>query len=395
MSKEFSIRRAIAAQIAERAQEESEHKVLEQSKQIQKEAHRSINSNYQNKPGMYIPLELRKVLTAQDNPIIQTERGETIFPLDGSVLKQAGARFLTGLKGDFTYPTHTGVQAYWGDEETHAPEVGPNLNWYLWDSLKHDYVDSGVEAVEELEDPFMDAKGYWNIPTEDGTVATEIKGRGENDRAKDAAGEFKKGVKLTPKRLTAFLTVSKQLLLQTSGEVETTLRELIAQAVLTKLEQTVFSFLPGNNNRPSGLFVGAESLGAISWDNIVSMEDGLANADAIKGNVAYITHPKLLTKAKTTLKDVSGGGGFIAKGMMNDYPAIRTTNMCKELGVAGDEYGIIFGNWNDLVIGQWGTIEIIANPYTLAREGEVQLVLNSYWDFKTIRNESFAIGSMK
>ena len=332
MSKEFSIRRAIAAQITGRAQEESEHKVLEQSKQIQKEAHRSINSNYQNKSGMYIPLELRKVLTAQDNPIIQTERGETIFPLDGSVLKQAGARFLTGLKSDFTYPTHTGVQAYWG---------------------------------------------------------------AENESAKDAGGEFKEGLKLKPKRLTAFLTVSKQLLAQTSGEVETILRELISQAVLNKLEQTVFSSLTGNNDRPSGLFVEAASLGTISWDNIVAMEDDLANADAIKGSVSYITHPKLITKAKKTLKDVTGGGGFIAKGMMNDYTALRTTNMCKEIGVAEDEYGIIFGNWNDLVIGQWGTIEIIANPYTLAREGYVQLILNSYWDFKTIRNESFVIGSMK
>lgn len=395
MKEKFSVRRAILAQYSGVAQEESEQKVLEQAKQIQNGAHRSINSDYTSRPGMHIPFELRKVLTAQDNPIIQTERGETIFPLDGSVLKQAGARFLTGLKSDFTYPTHTGVKAYWGDEETHAPEVGPNLNWYLWDSLKHDYVDSGVEAVEELEDPFMDAKGYWNIPTEDGTVATEIKGRGENDRAKDAGGEFKKGVKLTPKRLTAFLTVSKQLLFQTSGEVETTLRELIAQAVLTKLEQTVFSFLPGNNNRPSGLFVEAASLGAISWDNIVSMEDDLANADAIKGNVAYITHPKLITKAKKTLKDVTGGDGFIAKGMMNDYPAIRTTNMCKELGVAGDEYGIIFGNWSDLVIGQWGALDIITNPYTHARDGMVKIVINSYWDFKIIRNESFAIGSMK
>lgn len=69
--------------------------------------------------------------------------------------------------------------------------------------------------------------------------------------------------------------------------------------------------------------------------------------------------------------------------------------MPSDLGAAEDEYGIIFGNWSDLVIGQWGALDIITNPYTHVREGMVEITINSYWDFKTIRTESFAIGSMK
>lgn len=325
MKEKFSLRRAIEANYFEQKQAEPEASVIARCA----ERHSQFNSSPRS---LLIPVEARAALKAGGNPLIQEEKAELVLPLGEWALKKAGARFFTGLKGDFVFPEFKDIKAYWA---------------------------------------------------------------GENGDSKDAGGSFTKARRLTPKRLTSHVMVSKQLLMQDSIEVEQLFRDMLAEAVLRKLEQTVLSTGKEVENTPDGLFATAPSLGEITWENIVAMEGTLAEADALRGSLAYIAHPTLVTTAKTTLKDLSGGGGFIANGQINEYPAIRSSEVPSDLGAAEDEYGIIFGNWSDLVIGQWGALDIITNPYTHVREGMVKIVINSYWDFKTIRNESFAKGSMK
>lgn len=393
MERNFSLRRAAFALAHGNKQLEPEATII---KRTAEKFNRSTLSG-----DLLFPVETRAIYTASDHPIKEVkgvvEKGEAalLLPLDKTVLKKAGATFLTGLTSDIFYPEHTGLKAFWGDEGIHEPQVGPNNNWYLWSATLCDYVDSGFVALEGEEDPALNNEGLWIVHTDEGAIVTEIKGKSENEKALKAGGSFKKGKKLSPKRLTSYLEVSTGLLAQDGIGLDEAFKEMLANAVLQKLEQTVFSFISGATNIPDGLFANTESMGPISWENIVSMEGDLADVDALQGELAYITHPSLLTKAKTTLKDVSGGGGFIANGRVNDYPAFRTSNVSTELGSGGDEYGIIFGNWADLVIGQWGPIEITTNPYSRLRDGMVEIVVNSYWDFGMRRKESFSIASMK
>jgi len=51
---------------------------------------------------------------------------------------------------------------------------------------------------------------------------------------------------------------------------------------------------------------------------------------------------------------------------------------------------IIFGNWNDLMIGQWGGLDIVVDPYTLATTNMLRVVANSWWDVALRHPESFA-----
>ena len=51
--------------------------------------------------------------------------------------------------------------------------------------------------------------------------------------------------------------------------------------------------------------------------------------------------------------------------------------------------GIILGNFNDLVIGQWGGIDLTVDPYTQAANGKIRLVVNAYFDAKAQRADSF------
>mgnify|MGYP002673998393 CR=1 FL=1 len=51
--------------------------------------------------------------------------------------------------------------------------------------------------------------------------------------------------------------------------------------------------------------------------------------------------------------------------------------------------GLILGNFNDLVIGQWGGIDLTVDPYTQAANGKIRLVVNAYFDAKPQRADSF------
>ena len=51
--------------------------------------------------------------------------------------------------------------------------------------------------------------------------------------------------------------------------------------------------------------------------------------------------------------------------------------------------GVIFGNFEDYVIGQWGGIDLTVDPYTQAANGKVRLVINAYFDAKPRRADAF------
>ena len=59
------------------------------------------------------------------------------------------------------------------------------------------------------------------------------------------------------------------------------------------------------------------------------------------------------------------------------------------------EYGIVFGNWADLLIGQWGALELMVDPYTKADQALVRIIVNSYWDATPRRSASFAKALIK
>jgi hypothetical protein len=54
---------------------------------------------------------------------------------------------------------------------------------------------------------------------------------------------------------------------------------------------------------------------------------------------------------------------------------------------------MIFGNWEDLIIAQFGGLDIIVDPYTSKTTGLTELQVDSFWDIDLKREESFAIAA--
>jgi HK97 family phage major capsid protein len=60
---------------------------------------------------------------------------------------------------------------------------------------------------------------------------------------------------------------------------------------------------------------------------------------------------------------------------MNGYRVARSQNCPKDLGTGTDKQAMIFGNWSDLIIAEWGGgIDILVDPYTLGKAGAIRMV---------------------
>nr|DAF31019.1 MAG TPA: major capsid protein [Caudoviricetes sp.] len=295
--------------------------------------------------GIYIPVECRDSFTATGTTGTGSDLVETNFmdiqkPLrDRLVLSQAGARVLTGLRGNIDIPDYSGSTANW---------------------------------------------------------------EGENNKANDGGGKFSHKT-MKPKRLTSILTVSRQLLIQDSLGVEQLLRSDLIDAIAGKLEATIL----GNHNHtdtiPDGLFTGfSGDASAMNWAGVVDLETQVDLANALDGNTGYIMHTVLRGKGKTTVKAAQGALGFLIDpdGTMNGYKVLRTNSVATnattgENPTAATAWGITFANWAELLIGQWGAIDLMVDPYTKADEAFVRIIVNSYWDANMRRSAAIAKSMMK
>lgn len=334
----FSFRRALVNQLNRQPQHDVEARMIDEAARV----HAPYMASNSDSGSLVLPLNARAAMTAatetQTGVVIGEDQMEMLLPLEPNlVLARAGARIMNGLRGNI----------YW-----------PNVS------------------------------------------AATVSWEGENDEAKDGAPKITKGTVFSPKRLTAVVEISRQLLVQENMSVEALVRRLLAVAIAQKLEKTAFSKDAHNDKVPDGLFqTTPEISGAMTWAQIVEMESQCDTNNALFGNLAYILNPKLIGLAKTKVKDASGAGGFVfagnGDGMLNGYRALRSNNIPSDLQEAGDEAGAIFGNWADFFIGQWGAMDFITDPYTKAGQAMVRIIVNSYWNLGKVRDDSFVTASFK
>ena len=207
-------------------------------------------------------------------------------------------------------------------------------------------------------------------------------------------------VDMSPKRAVITASVSNQLLKQEYSQgIQARMIAQLNQSFNKGLENAILNGT-GTSNQPSGLYTllngSAQELsfaGALTYDDLVEMEKTLAMADALQGNLAYVTNPGVMASLKKTKVD-AGSGRFLVEGMLdpvktaNGYTAFSTT---LSPAYAGPAYGIAFGNWSDLAVGFWGGASLIVNPYTQMKSSITEIYIERFMDCKVLRDESFVI----
>ena len=219
--------------------------------------------------------------------------------------------------------------------------------------------------------------GNVSIPAYSGS---NVAWAGEVAAASDGAGTFSE-VTLEPKRLTAYIDVSKQFLIQDSNNAEEMLKNDIVAAISNKLEATILGKDAGDTSKPAGLLNGVTAdEAAPTFKDIVKMEADL-EAKNVTGDIKFIVSPSAKADLKTTDKGTDTGKYLMEDNEINGYPVLCTSAVADK--------GVIMANWSDLVIGQWGGIDLTVDPYTQAANGKVRLVINAYFDAKPRRADAF------
>lgn len=216
-------------------------------------------------------------------------------------------------------------------------------------------------------------------------------------------------VTLSPKTVAAFSVVSRQALMQSSIDMEGLIRQDLALAAAQAIDLGAISGT-GANGQPTGLLnttglgsvaIGANG-GAVTLDQIIDLRKTVAKANALRGAISYLTNPDVvaaLQKLKSTTgeylweDDTMGEGIQGVPGMLKGYKVGETTNVPNNLtkGTGTNLSALIFGNFNDLIIGEWGAMEIVANPFgTGFRSGQVDIRVMHMVDVAVRHPASFA-----
>ena len=249
---------------------------------------------------------------------IATEKLDILEPLRANmVMSQAGATYLTGLVGNISIPAYTGSNVAWA---------------------------------------------------------------GEVAAAANGAGDWSE-IKLQPHRISAYVDVSREFLIQDSNDAEAMLRRDIIAAIGNKLEATILGADAGTDEKPAGLFDGVTAMTtAVKFGDIVDAEAELDAAN-VTGAYTYILSPKAKAALRTLSKDAGSGRFVLEDGEIEGSKALVSSNVVAK--------GMVVGDFTDYVIAQWGAIDLVVDNYTKATEGKVRLVVNAYFDAKPRRSSSF------
>ena len=158
------------------------------------------------------------------------------------------------------------------------------------------------------------------------------------------------------------------------------MRDDLATVIALELDRVAISGT-GNGAEPVGILhtkgVSAIAINvndpndqdALDWGKIVDLESLIAakNADS-------------------TAQFIWENGNESGFGMLNGYRVGTTNQMPANT--------IIFGNFADLIIGQWGVMDVLVDPYTLGTSGGIRIRIMQDVDLAIRHAESFAVAKV-
>lgn len=211
-------------------------------------------------------------------------------------------------------------------------------------------------------------------------------------------------VALSPRTVGAYTDISRKLLLQSSIDIEALVRNDLATIVAIEVDRVALHG-SGSGSQPTGIDhttgIGApvdySSIGLVpTWAHVVALESAVAVANADIGKLAYITNPKVRGKLKVTPIVATYSAAMIwgqDAAPLNGYPAYVTNQVSSTL-TAGSSSGTcsacFFGNWGDLLIGMWGSLDVLVDPFTGGNAGTVRVIVFQDMDIGVRHPLSFA-----
>lgn len=211
---------------------------------------------------------------------------------------------------------------------------------------------------------------------------------------------------LTPKTIQSTTSYSRQLLAlaRSSTGIDRLVRSDLAEIHAVAIDAGALQG-SGSGANPTGitntsgvsLVVGGTNGVLPTWANIVELEYQVANAnaDTNPAGMAYCTSPGIRKRLRLTDRGGTSTGMFILTdgNVISDYPVAVSNNIPQALtkGSSSTCHAIIFGQWSELLLGMWGALEIVTDPYKLKKQGMIELTTFEMVDVTVRHAASFAV----
>jgi HK97 family phage major capsid protein len=255
-----------------------------------------------------------------------------------------------------------------------------------------------------------------NVSLPRATAATQTYWVAEASSISEAEATFDT-VTLSPKQIGARSQYSRLALQQTTPDIEAVVRTDLARVMALGIDAAAI-YGTGSSGQPTGILntsgIGSVAMGnngaaftdsasgsTSGLDQLISLESKLDTANALNGSLSYLTNAKVvaaLKKLKTAYGEYlwTAADGVTTNGTpgsINGYPVMRSNQVPSNLakGTGTNLSALIFGDFSSLLIGMWGALEILPNPYGAGyNAGSVDIRAMQTCDIAVKHAQSFA-----
>lgn len=223
---------------------------------------------------------------------------------------------------------------------------------------------------------------------------------GETDAAAETTPTIKKE-DLTPNRLASYIEISEQWMRQNDPSAEQYLIDELTSSEARAVETAALN--GSGSGQPLGL-IGHGDINVVAMGTNggtpthAKLVDMMTQVEVDNGNtesMAFIVTPEIKGYLQT-LKIDAGSGQFVwdsnSTNALMGYRAAVSNLLPKTLtkGTGTGLHAILFGDFSRLLIANWGTRDLIVNPFIKDIEGLTRLTLNSFWDCAPVHGQAFS-----
>lgn len=167
---------------------------------------------------------------------------------------------------------------------------------------------------------------------------------------------------MSPRNLGAYTELSRQLMLQSTPAAEALVMGDLAKVLALAIDLAALEG-PGTGGAPTGISatagIGSVTGTTLAYAGVLEFQSDVAAGNALADGSAYLTTPAvaalLAQRQRFASTDTPLWTGSLLDGQVAGYKATTSTQLTAA--------SMIFGDFSQVVIGEWGMLEIALNPY--------------------------------
>lgn len=165
------------------------------------------------------------------------------------------------------------------------------------------------------------------------------------------------GVTLSPKHVGGVTEMSRQLIMQSAPAIEALVRDDLSFAIAAAVDAAIISG-SGAAGQPQGIIgrAGVQTVATVpaTWADVLAAEQLLRAVNVTPSG--WYTTTAVQTSLRSVLKSNVAGAEYIAElDSIGDLPSASSN--------AAPAGKAILGDWSQVLVGQWGAVELLVNPF--------------------------------